>query len=189
MKTPKTYTKTFFTSCILKNNYSWLSKTWVIHFSNFSIARTNSSVPWTHIFRQKNSQYREYLGRSNKIVGSLDGFLSFSRTFALTFRPKFESSKVRTFYSIFWLKKHITKVFSFLSDVYLRKMAPVKRKLTNRFLAEKCKALKDLENGLLRYKNSLYGRFYIELTKSISYGNNPFIFIVLSPFLENLNSR
>ena len=27
-------------------------------------------------------------------------------------------------------------------------MAPVKRKLTNKSLAEKCKALKDLENGL-----------------------------------------
>ena len=149
------------------------------------------SILWTlrTSLVKKNSRYLEYLGRSNRIVEPLDDFLSFSRTFVLIFRPKFESSKVRTFYSIFWLEKHITKVFSFLSDVYLRKMAPVKRKLTNRFLAEKCKALKDLENGLLRYKNSLYGRFYIELTKSISYGNNPFIFIVLSPFLENLNSR
>ena len=27
-------------------------------------------------------------------------------------------------------------------------MAPVKRKLTNKSLAEKCKSLKDLENGL-----------------------------------------
>ena len=40
------------------------------------------------------------------------------------------------------------QVFSFSSDVFLRKMAPVKRKLTNESLAEKCKALKDLENGL-----------------------------------------
>ena len=56
----------------------------------------------THFFRQKNSRYLEYLGRSNKIFGPLDDFLSFSRTFILTFRPKFESSKVRTFYSIFW---------------------------------------------------------------------------------------
>ena len=51
----------------------------------------------THFFRQKNSQYLEsryleYLGRSNKIVGPLDDSFSFSRTFFLTFRPKFESS-------------------------------------------------------------------------------------------------
>ena len=31
----------------------------------------------------------------------------------------------------------------------------------------------------------MYGRFYIELTKNIAYENNPVIFIVLSPFLEN----
>ena len=108
----------------------------------------------THLFREKSSrylesQYLEYLGRSNKIVEPLDDFLSFSQTFVVTFRPKFESSKVRTFYSIFWLKKYITKVFSFLSNVFLRKMAPIKGKLTNKSLAEKCKALKDLENGLL----------------------------------------
>ena len=30
---------------------------------------------------------------------------------------------------------------------------------------------------------------YIELTKNITYDNNTTIFIVLSPFLENLNSR
>ena len=56
----------------------------------------------THFFRQKNSRYLEYLGSSNKIVGLLGNFLSFSQTFVLTFRSKFESSKVRTFYSIFW---------------------------------------------------------------------------------------
>ena len=55
-----------------------------------------------HFFRQKNTRYLEYLGRLNKIVGPLDNFLSFSQTFVLTFRPKFESAKVRTFYSIFW---------------------------------------------------------------------------------------
>ena len=48
----------------------------------------------THFFRQKNSgylefQYLEYLGRSNKIVVPLDDFLSFSRTFVLTFWPNF----------------------------------------------------------------------------------------------------
>ena len=31
-------------------------------------------------------------------------------------------------------------------------MAPVKRKLTNKYLAEKCKALKDLENGMSKAK-------------------------------------
>ena len=46
------------------------------------------------------------------------------------------------------VKKYITEVFSFSSHVFLRKMAPLKRKLTNKSLAEKCKALKDLENGL-----------------------------------------
>ena len=46
------------------------------------------------------------------------------------------------------VKKYIAKVFSFSSDVFLRKMTPVKRKLTNKSLAEKCKALKDPENGL-----------------------------------------
>ena len=46
------------------------------------------------------------------------------------------------------VKKYIAKVFSFSSDVFLRKMAPLKRKLTNKSLAEKCKALKDLENWL-----------------------------------------
>ena len=56
----------------------------------------------THFFTQENSRYLEYLGRSNKIVGPLDDFLLFSRTFVLIFRPKFKSSKVRTFYSIFW---------------------------------------------------------------------------------------
>ena len=35
-----------------------------------------------------------------------------------------------------------------MSDVFLRKMAPVKQKLTNKSLAENCKALKDLENKL-----------------------------------------
>ena len=106
----------------------------------------------THFFRQINSRYiqsrsLEYLGRSNKIVDPLDNFLSFSRTFVLAFRPKLESSKIRTFYSDFLVKKYI-KVFSFSSDVFSRKMAPVKRKLTNTFLAEKSKSLKNLKNGL-----------------------------------------
>ena len=106
----------------------------------------------THFFRQINSRYLqsrslEYLGRSNKIVDPLYNFLSFSRTFVLAFRPKLESSKIRTFYSDFLVKKYITKVFS-SSDVFLRKMAPVKRKLTNTFLAEKSKSLKNLKNGL-----------------------------------------
>ena len=35
-------------------------------------------------------------------------------------------------------------------------MAPVKRKLTNKSLAEKCKTLKDLENGLSN-KDTKYG--------------------------------
>ena len=106
----------------------------------------------TQFFRQINSRYiqsrsLEYLGRSNKIVDPLDNCLSFSRTFVLAFRPKLESSKIRTFYSDFLVKKYITKVFS-SSDVFLRKMAPVKRKLTNTFLAEKSKSLKNLKNGL-----------------------------------------
>ena len=106
-----------------------------------------------HFFRQINSRYLqsrslEYLGRSNKIVDPLDNFLSFSRTFVLTFRPKFGSSKIRTFCSDFLVKKYMAKVFSFSSDVFLRKMAPVKRKLTNTFLAEKSKSLKNLKNGL-----------------------------------------
>ena len=63
--------------------------------------------PFRHFFRQKNfryleSRYLKYLGRSNKIAGPLDNFISFFRTFLLTFWPKFESSKFRTFYSIFW---------------------------------------------------------------------------------------
>ena len=66
----------------------------------------------THFFRQKNSRYREsryleYLGRSNKIVRPLVDFLSFSRTFVLTFRPKFESSlKFERFIRIFGKKIH-----------------------------------------------------------------------------------
>ena len=100
----------------------------------------------THFFRQKNFRYLKYLGRSNKIVGSLDDLLSFSRTFVLTFQPKFEKSSNVLFN--FLVKKYITKVFRFSSGVFLRKMTPVKRKLTNKSLAEKCKALKDLENGL-----------------------------------------
>ena len=113
------------------------------------------SLDITHFFhfRQKNSRhleswYLEYIGRSNKIVDPLDDFLSFSWTLVLAFRPKSESSKGRTFYSDFLVKKYITKVFSFSSDVFLRKMAPVKWKLINKFLAKKYKALKDLENGL-----------------------------------------
>ena len=42
---------------------------------------------------------------------------------------------------------------------------------------------------LLRYTSSWYGRFYIELTKNITYDNYPVIFVILSPFLENSNSR
>ena len=69
----------------------------------------------SNFFRQKNSRYLEsryleYLGRSNKIVGTLDDFLSFSQTFVLKFRPKLESSNV--------LFDHITKVFSFSSDIF-----------------------------------------------------------------------
>ena len=44
-------------------------------------------------------------------------------------------------------------------------------------------------NYTARYANSLYGRFYIELTKNITCDKNLVIFIVLSPFLENSNSR
>ena len=40
-----------------------------------------------------------------------------------------------------------------------------------------------------RDTDSLYGRFYIELTKNITYDNTPVIFIVLSPFLENSISQ
>ena len=43
-------------------------------------------------------------------------------------------------------------------------------------------------NQTARYTNSLYGRFYIELTKNMTYDNNPVIFIVLSSFLKNWNS-
>ena len=121
--------------------YSWLSKTQILTFLNVLIPRANYSAPWTlrTSLDKKNSRYLEYLGRSNKIVEPLDDFLSFSRTFVLTFWPKFE---------FFLLKKYITKVFSFTSDVFLRKMVPIKRKLTNKSLGEKCEALKDLENGL-----------------------------------------
>ena len=92
----------------------------------------------THFIRQKSfqyleSRYLEYLGSSNRIVGPLNDFLTFYRTFVLTFRPKFESS---------------IKFERFLPDVFLRRMAPVKRKLTKKSLTEKCKALKDLENSL-----------------------------------------
>ena len=66
-------------------------------------------------------------------------------------------------------------------------MAPVKRKLTNKSLAEKCKTLKDLKNGLsnkdvaTKYgvpRNLVstwvrFGRFYIELTKNITYFLDP----------------
>ena len=77
--------------------------------------------PWsiTHFFRRKNSQYLEsqsleYLGRSSKIVGPLDDFVSVTQTFVLTFRPKFKSSKVRAFFSFGKKKKkYVTKVFGF----------------------------------------------------------------------------
>ena len=45
-------------------------------------------------------------------------------------------------------KKYSTEAFSFSPDVLLRKMALVKQKLANRSLAEKWKALNDLENKL-----------------------------------------
>ena len=125
--------------------YSWLSKTRILNFSNLSIAQTNSSVPWTlRTSLGKKTRYLEYLGRSDRIIGPLDDLLLFSRTFVLTFRPKFESSKVERFIRFFGKKK----VFSFSSDVFLVKMAPVKWKRTNKSLAEKCIALKNLENGL-----------------------------------------
>ena len=44
-------------------------------------------------------------------------------------------------------------------------------------------------NYIAKYTNSLYGRFYIELTNNITCDNNPVIFFVLSPFLENSHSR
>ena len=44
-------------------------------------------------------------------------------------------------------------------------------------------------NQIARYTKSLYGRFNIELKNNITYDNNLVIFIVLSPFLENSNSR
>ena len=89
----------------------------------------------THFFRQKNSRYLEsryleYLSRSSKIVGPSDDFLSFSRTFILTFRPKFESS----------IK------FESSNDVFLRKMAPVKRKLTNKSKGDIEEALDKLQD-------------------------------------------
>ena len=87
----------------------------------------------THFFRQKNSRYLEYIsvGRTKLLgpwtISSRSLELSF-----LTFRPKFESSiKLELFIRFFGKKKYITKVFSFSSNVFLRKMAPVKRKLTN----------------------------------------------------------
>ena len=101
----------------------------------------------THFFRQKNSRYLEYLGRSNKIVGPSDDFLSFSRTFVLTFRPKFKSSiKFERFIQFFGKKKYITKVFSFSSEAFLRKMAPVKRKLRN-------KSKGDIEEALDKFQD------------------------------------
>ena len=36
-----------------------------------------------------------------------------------------------------------------IRDIFLRKIAPVEQKLTNKSLAEKCKILKDLENRML----------------------------------------
>ena len=43
-------------------------------------------------------------------------------------------------------------------------------------------------NQIVGYTDSLYGRFYIELTKNVTYDNDLVICIVLSPFLENSNS-
>ena len=100
----------------------------------------------THFFRQKNSRYLEYLGMSNKIVGPLNDFLSFTRTFVLTFRPKFKSSIKFERFIRFFGKKYIAKVFSFSSDVFLRKMAPVKRKLTNKSKGDIEEALEKLQN-------------------------------------------
>ena len=69
----------------------------MLDFSNFS----NKLFGPLNI-RQKSIRYIEYLGKSIKIVGPLDDILSFSQTFVLTFRPRFESSKVWKFYLIFW---------------------------------------------------------------------------------------
>ena len=44
-------------------------------------------------------------------------------------------------------------------------------------------------NQIARYTNLLYGRFYTESIKNITYDNKPVIFIALSPFLENSNSQ
>ena len=54
--------------------------------------------PWTlRTSLGKKARYLEYLGRSNKIVGPFDGFLWFSQTIDIAFRPKFKSSNVRFF--------------------------------------------------------------------------------------------
>ena len=116
----------------------------------------------THFFRQKNSQYfesqyLEYLGRSNKIVGPLDNLLSFSRTFVLTFRPKFKSSIKFERFIRFFGKKYITKVFSFSYNVFLRKMALVKRKLRNN-------SRRDIEETLDKLQNlSLFSSYGDEI--------------------------
>ena len=118
----------------------------------------------THFFRQKISRYLEYLGRSNKIVGIFDDFHSFSRTFVLTFRPKFESSIKFERFIRFFSKIYITKFFSLLSDIFLRKMAPVKRKLTNKSKGDIEEALGKLQ-GLSLF--SSYGDEIRSLTLKI----------------------
>ena len=88
---------------------------------NFSIAWTNSLVPWILC----TSLGKKYLDISNlsisnilvgrtKLLDPMDNFLSFSWTFILTFWQKFESSKVRTFYLIFWLKNTSQKLLVFI---------------------------------------------------------------------------
>ena len=135
--------------------YSWRAKTRILSFSNFSIARTDSSILWT----LRTSLGKKTLDISNHDISNisvgrtrlLDPWTIFSRSLELsflTFRPKIESSKVRTFYSIFWQKKIHHVSFSLFVKCFLEKDDARKAKTTNKSLAEKCKALKDLEHGL-----------------------------------------
>ena len=88
--------------------YSWRAKTRILSFSNFSIARTDSSILWT----LRTSLGKKTLDISNHDISNisvgrtrlLDPWTIFSRSLELsflTFRPKFESSKVRTFIQLF----------------------------------------------------------------------------------------
>ena len=56
----------------------------------------------THFFRQKNSRYLECLGKSNKIVGPFDDFLSFSQTSVLVF-GSIEKLSIQVFESQLYL--------------------------------------------------------------------------------------